>query len=233
MTRDFEDHCWRGFVDEETEEIYSHYKRDVFVGENPAVLMVDVYKASYEGGQQRVIDVIKEHPSSCGERAWAMVEPAKQLLEASRAAGIPITYCTGDTRSSSNKGRATNRQVLNEHNESYDILEELAPEDGELVVYKQRASAFYGTPLMSHLTQMGIQSLIMGGGTTSGCLRAAVQDAKANGFHVNLVEECCYDRTEMNHMVNLFDMHHKYADVMHLDEVLTHINGIGEVKKAS
>ena len=233
MTRDFEDHCWRGFVDEETEEIYSHYKRDVFVGENPAVLMVDVYKASYEGGQQRVIDVIKEHPSSCGERAWAMVEPAKQLLEASRAAGIPITYCTGDTRSSSNKGRATNRQVLNEHNESYDILEELAPEDGELVVYKQRASAFYGTPLMSHLTQMGIQSLIMGGGTTSGCLRAAVQDAKANGFHVTLVEECCYDLTEMNHMVNLFDMHHKYADVMHLDEVLTHINGIGEVKKAS
>ena len=233
MTRDFEDHCWRGFVDEETEEIYSHYKRDVFVGENPAVLMVDVYKASYEGGQQRVIDVIKEHPSSCGERAWAMVEPAKQLLEASRAAGIPITYCTGDTRSSSNKGRATNRQVLNEHNESYDILEELAPEDDELVVYKQRASAFYGTPLMSHLTQMGIQSLIMGGGTTSGCLRAAVQDAKANGFHVTLVEECCYDRTEMNHMVNLFDMHHKYADVMHLDEVLTHINGMGEVKKAS
>tara|TARA_A100001037_G_scaffold74616_1_gene66823 strand:- start:2467 stop:3168 length:702 start_codon:yes stop_codon:yes gene_type:complete len=232
MTRDFEDHCWRGFVDEETEEIYSHYKRDVFVGENPAVLMVDVYKASYEGGQQRVIDVIKEHPSSCGERAWAMVEPAKQLLEASRAAGIPITYCTGDTRSSSNKGRATNRQVLNEHNESYDILEELAPEDGELVVYKQRASAFYGTPLMSHLTQMGIQSLIMGGGTTSGCLRAAVQDAKANGFHVTLVEECCYDRTEMNHMVNLFDMHHKYADVMHLDEVLNHINGMGEVKKA-
>ena len=233
MTRDFEDHCWRGFVDEETEEIYSHYKRDVFVGENPAVLMVDVYKASYEGGQQRVIDVIKEHPSSCGERAWAMVEPAKQLLEASRAAGIPITYCTGATSSSSNNGRATNRQVLNEHNESYDILEELAPEDGELVVYKQRASAFYGTPLMSHLTQMGIQSLIMGGGTTSGCLRAAVQDAKANGFHVTLVEECCYDRTEMNHMVNLFDMHHKYADVMHLDEVLTHINGMGEVKKAS
>ena len=47
---------------------------------------------------------------------------------------------------------------------------------------------------------------------------------------MTLVEECCYDRTEMNHMVNLFDMHHKYADVMHLDEVLTHINGMGEVK---
>ncbi len=233
MFGDFEDHCWRDFIDEETLEIYSHYNREVFVGKNPAVLMVDVYKASYEGGQQRVLDVIKEHPSSCGERAWAMVEPAKQLLGAARAAGIPVTYCTGDTRSLSGQGRATNRQVLKEHEDSYKILEELAPEDGELVVHKQRASAFYGTPLLSHLTQMGIQSLIMGGGTTSGCLRAAVQDAKANGFHVTLVEECCYDRTPINHMVNLFDMHHKYADVMHLDEVLDHITNIRTVKKAS
>ena len=79
MAREFEDHCWRDFIDDETQEIYSHYKRDVFVGKNPAVLMVDVYKASYEGGQQKVVDVIKDHPSSCGERAWAMVEPAKQL----------------------------------------------------------------------------------------------------------------------------------------------------------
>lgn len=70
---------------------------------------------------------------------------------------------------------------------------------------------------------MGIQSLIVGGGTTSGCLRAGVQDARANGFHVTLVEECCYDRTPINHMVNLFDMHHKYADVMHLEAVLEHL----------
>lgn len=233
MARDFEDHCWRDVIDEETQAIYSHYKREVFVGENPAVLMVDVYKASYEGGQQKVIDVIRENPSSCGERAWAMVEPAKQLLSAARTAGIPVTYCTGDTRSLSGNSRATNRQVLKEHDGSYEILEELAPQSNDLVVYKQRASAFYGTPLMSHLTQMGIQSLIMGGGTTSGCLRAAVQDAKANGFHVTLVEECCYDRTAINHKVNLFDMHHKYADVMHLDEVLEHISDLEYPKNSA
>ena len=138
MAREFEDHCWRDFIDDETQEIYSHYKRDLFVGKNPAVLMVDVYKASYEGGQQKVVDVIKEHPSSCGERAWAMVEPAKQLLNAARTAGIPITYCTGDMRSQSSNGRATNRQVLDEHEGSYEILEELAPQSDELVVYKQR-----------------------------------------------------------------------------------------------
>ena len=233
MTRDFEDHCWKEFFDAETLQIYSHYARDVYVGNRPAVLMVDVYKASYEGGQQKVSEVIKEFPSSCGERAWAMVEPTKQLLKAARVAGLPITYCTGDTRSQSQKGRATNRQNLKEDESSYQILEELAPENDDLVVFKQRASAFFGTPLISHLTQMGVQSLIMGGGTTSGCLRAAVQDAKANGFHVTLVEECCYDRTPINHMVNLFDMHHKYADVMHIDEVLDHLYGLSKLKKAS
>ena len=233
MPRDFEDHCWKEFFDEETLQIYSHYARDVYVGKRPAVLMVDVYKASYEGGQQKVSEVIKEFPSSCGERAWAMVEPAKQLLKAARAAGIPITYCTGDTRSQPQKGRATNRQVLKEDESSYEILEDLAPKTNDLVVFKQRASAFFGTPLISHFTQMGVQSLIMGGGTTSGCLRAAVQDAKANGFHVTLVEECCYDRTPINHMVNLFDMHHKYADVMHIDEVLDHLYGLSKLKKAS
>ena len=92
------------------------------------------------------------------------------------------------------------------------------------MVFKQRASCFYGTPLMSHLVGLGVQSLIVGGGTTSGCLRAGVQDAKANGFHVTLVEECCYDRTPISHKVNLFDMHHKYADVMKLADVLRHLD---------
>lgn len=206
--------------------------RDVYVGERPAILLVDVYKMSYEGGDNPVAEVVGEFPSSSGERAWAMVAPAQRLLVAGRAAGIAVIYSTGDTRSNANSGRATNRRVLRESEGSYDILPELAPEPGDLIVYKQRASCFYGTPLLSHLTQRGISSLIIGGGTTSGCLRAAVQDAKANGFHVTLVEECCYDRSAITHKVNLFDMHHKYADVMHIDEVLDHLFGLGELKKA-
>lgn len=233
MTRDFEDHCWADLMDEETLRIYGAYRREVFVGPRPAVLMIDVYQASYDGGQQPVVDVIKEHPSSCGERAWAMVEPAKQLLEAARRAGLPIIYSTGDVRSQADRGRPTNRQVLTETGNAYDILPELAPEEDDLIVYKQRASCFYGTPLLSQLTARGVSSLIVGGGTTSGCLRAGVQDAKANGFHVTLVEECCYDRTPINHKVNLFDMHHKYADVMHLADVLDHLNGMVGMRAAS
>jgi nicotinamidase-related amidase len=232
MAGKFEDHCWQDVIDQETMEIYEAYERDVYVGSRPAVLMVDVYKESYEGGTRPVAELMKEYPSSCGERAWAMVEPAQQLLEAARAAGLPVIYSTGDTRSQPARGKPTNRQRHRDANDAYDILADLAPAPEDLVVYKQRASCFYGTPLLSHLTALGVSSLIMGGGTTSGCLRAGVQDAKANGFHVTLVEECCYDRTAINHKVNLFDMHHKYADVMHLDEVIEHLRGSNEMRAA-
>lgn len=223
MDNEFEDHCWADLMDTETMEIYRAYERPLKVGPRPAILMIDVYQASYDGGQQPVIDVIREHPSSCGERAWAMVEPAKQLLTAGRKANLPVIYSTGDVKSNAEKGRPTNRVRMTETENAYEILSELKPGDDDLIIYKQRASCFYGTPLLSHLVGLGIQSLIIGGGTTSGCLRAGVQDAKANGFHITLVEECCYDRTPINHKVNLFDMHHKYADVMKLRDVINHI----------
>ena len=85
-----------------------------------------------------------------------------------------------------------------------------------------RASAFSGTPLFSHLSLLGIQSLIACGESTSGCVRASVVDAYSNGFHVVVVEECCFDRSMLSHKVNLFDMHHKYTDVIHLDDVIAH-----------
>ena len=101
-----------------------------------------------------------------------------------------------------------------------------------MVITKQRASVFYGTPLMAHLTQLGIQTLIVCGESTSGCVRASAVDAYSHGFHVVLVEECCFDRSLLSHKVNLFDMHHKYTDVMRVDEVVTQLNGLA-VKKAS
>ena len=67
MSRKFEDHCWADVIDDETMEIHQAYARDVYVGPRPAVLMVDVYKESYEGGTNPVKEVVKLYPSSCGE----------------------------------------------------------------------------------------------------------------------------------------------------------------------
>jgi nicotinamidase-related amidase len=67
---------------------------------------------------------------------------------------------------------------------------------------------------------MKIESLIVCGQSTSGCVRATTWEGYSHGFHVTLVEECCFDRSLISHKINLFDLHHKYADVMHLEDVL-------------
>jgi nicotinamidase-related amidase len=85
---------------------------------------------------------------------------------------------------------------------------------------------------VAHLTQLGVRTLIICGESTSGCVRATAVDAYSHGYHVVLVEECCFDRSLLSHKVNLFDLHHKYCDVMHVDEVVGHLEGQG-VRKAS
>ena len=98
---------------------------------------------------------------------------------------------------------------------------------------KQRASIFQGTPLFSHLSLLGVQSLIVCGESTSGCVRASVVDAYSTGFHVTIAEECTYDRAELTHKVNLFDLHHKYADVMHFEDVLAHLDSLAVERKVA
>jgi nicotinamidase-related amidase len=120
-----------------------------------------------------------------------------------------------------------------ERDDIYDIKAELAPQPGELVIYKERASGFFGTPLIAHLQQQRINSLIICGESTSGCVRASTVDAYSYGFHNVLVEECTYDRSMISHKVNLFDLHHKYADVMHIEDVLAHLDGLAVQRKVA
>ena len=239
MAEDFENHCWKDIVPKDVLDIYSHYARKTFVGPQPALLAIDLYELAYQGGPKPVSEVVKSYPSSCGENAYAAIEPTKRLFAAARAAGVPIFYTTQDTRPDSLPSRvtATKRQRVPQDPSLYAIKTEFKPQPGDVVITKQRASGFYGTPLMAHLTQLGIQTLIVCGESTSGCVRASSVDAYSNGFHVVLVEECCFDRSMLSHKVNLFDLHHKYTDVMHADEVVAHLNDVAAknlaVKKAS
>jgi nicotinamidase-related amidase len=126
---------------------------------------------------------------------------------------------------------ATKRVVVPKDPATYAIRPEFKPQPGDVVITKQRASAFFGTPLIAHLTQLGIRTIVMCGESTSGCVRASAVDAYSHGFHVVLVEECCFDRSPISHKINLFDLHHKYADVMKIDEVVAHLDGL-KVRKA-
>jgi maleamate amidohydrolase len=227
MTDDFEDHCWKDVVTPDILEIYASYKRKIFIGPAPALLAIDLYELVYRGGPHPPHKIAKDYPSTCGQYAYEAIEPTKKLFKAARAARLPIFYSTGDVRSASRPDfvNATKRVNPSTEASDYAIRPEFKPKPGDVVICKQRASAFYGTPLTAHLTQLGIQSVIICGETTSGCVRASVVDAYSHGYHVVLAEECCFDRSLLSHKVNLFDMHHKYADVMHTDAVIAHLAG--------
>ncbi len=220
----FEDYCWKDIVNEEILEIYEAYHRDLLVGPKPAILAIDLYKKAYQGGNRPVREVNREFSGSCGENAWKAIEPTQKLFAAARRAGVPVIYTT---RHADTGGvHSTNRRMGRETDNLYAIQEGLEPRPGELVIYKERASAFFGTPLIAHLRRMGVESLVICGESTSGCVRASTVDAYSYGFHNVLVEECAYDRSMLSHKVNLFDLHHKYADVMHVGDVIAHLDGL-------
>jgi maleamate amidohydrolase len=224
----FEDHCWKDVIPPETLEIYRAYIREVGVGPAPALLMIDQYNLAFEGGPKPVLELQAQYPSSCGEYAWASLEPNRKLLAAARAAGIPVIYSSQETRKEALPSRtaATLRRNARYDAAAFEIFEQLAPVAGETIIYKQRASIFHGTALHAHLNQLGVRSLIVAGESTSGCVRASVVDGYSQGYHVSVAEECCYDRSPISHKVSLFDLHHKYADVLHIDEILVHLGAL-------
>lgn len=234
MTNEFEDHCWRDVISTDVLAIYSQYRREVFLGPSPALLAIDLYELVYQGGPRPVSELVETYPSSCGEYAWAAIEPTKRLFAAARTAGIPIFYSTGDARPNSQPEHfgVTRRRGPRTEGSGYAIRPEFKPEPGDVVITKQRASAFFGTPLQAHLTQLGVRTVILCGETTSGCLRASAVDAHSHGFHVVLAEECCFDRILLSHKINLFDLHHKYADVLHLEQIEKHLGCVSQTMKA-
>jgi nicotinamidase-related amidase len=228
MIHPFEDHCWQDVVSAETLDLYAHYRRETFVGPSPALVAIDLYELAYQGGDKPVAEVAKTYPSSCGAHAHAAIPPTQRLFAAARRAGLPVFYSTQETRpdAAPRMVTATNRRGIPNDPSIYDIKAEFAPQPGDVIVRKMRASAFYGTPLLAHLTRLGVRSIVMCGESTSGCVRASAVDAYSNGFHVTLVEECCFDRHQLSHKVNLFDLHHKYADVMKVDDVVRHLDAL-------
>ena len=175
-------------------EIYrTFFGREVQgLGPKPALIAIDLYKKVYRGGPGPVVEINKNHRGACGDNAWDAIEPTVKLLAAARAAGLPVIYTTS---SASGTVSATNRQRSGEHiGDGFDIFEDFAPQPDDLVIEKQRASGFFGTPLSAHLHLMGVESLILCGESTSGCLRASVVDAFSYGYHVVVAEECCFDQ---------------------------------------
>ena len=223
-------HAWEDVIDDEIRQLAANYAARQGLGRRPALLCIDNYNAVFGDRREPLLEAMKRFPSSCGPTAWDAIEPTQRLMAAARAAGLPVIHTTSDVQTQTpNKAlAATKRRTSNDPVWGYTIFPPLGPRPDELVIRKVRASGFFGTPLNAFLIELGIDTLILCGNSTSGCVRATCLDGKMLGYKVAVVEECVFDRNWLSHKVNLFDMHCKYADVMFLDEVLEYVRALGQ-----
>lgn len=225
-----EQHCWDDVIGPAERLMAAHYVGRRTVGARPALLCIDLYTQVFGDGPEPLEAAIERFPASCGPAAWEAFQPISALLAAARSAGIPVAHTTGESRPMSQLGGATQRRRDRDDPtvNGYEILEPFRPIAGEYLVAKTRASAFFGTPLNTWLRMRDIDSLIVLGESTSGCVRASVVDAFSHGFKVIVCEEAVFDRSPLSHQMSLFDMHHKYATVASLDRVLAYVGNRSE-----
>ncbi len=157
-----------------------------------------------------------------------VVKQNRRLLDVAREKSLPIFFTTVFYREDMSdagvwREKFPSLDTLKEGKRDVELDERLGRLPSEQLLVKKYPSAFFGTPLASHLISLGVDTLIVTGATTSGCVRATVVDSLQNGFRTIVPEECVGDRAEAPHRANLFDMGTKYADVMPVEEVLKKI----------
>lgn len=190
------------------------------LGSRPAVLVVDMTEAF----------VRDEWPTGWAETGDPCVAAIGRLLGRSRSAGLPVIYTKSEAMLEEplvggwlRGGEGPSMFPFNGPPVVHEIVAELSPDPSDLVIVKPKPSAFYGTQLSGMLTYLGSDSVIVTGMTTSGCVRATVNDAFMRNYRVTVPIECVADRSQLSHRVELFDMAAKYADIVALDDLLTRI----------
>ena len=201
------------------ESLQQNYARGGFgkrlgFGQRPALLVIDFVRAY----------LVKDSPLYAGVEAAQAA--AVQLLAAARAAQIPVVHTNVVYQPGGRDGGVFFRKVpalasfeAGAHPDLAAFAEGLEPLPGETVISKQYASAFFGTSLASTLTALGVDTVLIAGLSTSGCVRASAVDCCQHGFIPVVVAEAVGDRASGPHEANLFDIHAKYGDVVALDEV--------------
>lgn len=191
-------------------------------GQRPAILVVDVMK-SFIGEEGLSLEESQvEWPTSCGPVAWEAIAKMRRIVDIGTKAGWPIVYTTGlpggGAFGGTVKGERLHEITTMDIPGAIDIPEAVRPSDDTLVIAKPKASAFFNTPLVSYLIQNQIDTVVVVGGTTSGCVRASVIDSYSNGYPTFVIEDACFDRSRISQGVNIAEMNFKYADVMSTDE---------------
>jgi maleamate amidohydrolase len=202
-------------------------------GRRPVLLVIDAMYGFCGDEPEPILESIAKYRFSCGEAAWRGIGHIQQVIGVCRERQIPIFYSAMERRLD-NFDRAPLNQPNPRAGETDDvaggrgaeIVAEVAPLPQDVVIIKHKASIFFGTPLISYLSSLGADSVIVTGCVTSGCVRAAVVDAEAYNLKAIVPEECTWDRAEISHKVSLLDIHMKYGDVRPTTEVLDYLRSL-------
>jgi nicotinamidase-related amidase len=189
---------------------------------SPALLLVDM------------INGFTDPTCALGSDCPEVVAANVQLLTAFRTLGLPVFFTTvvyhNEHQAKVFRQKVPALDVLQPDSHWVKIDPALEPLDDEPVIEKQWASAFFGTDLNRQLSALGVDSLVVTGLTTSGCVRASAVDALQNDYQVVIAEEAVGDRNPEAHRANLFDLNAKYADVLPVAQVLSQLTALCAVK---
>lgn len=214
--------------DEEARRIYEGARLggSVTLGDRPAVLVVDLSCG------------FTDPECDLGAEMAAEVEATRRLLDVARARGVPVVFTTIGFEANKKDGALWLQKVpslgdLELGGQWVEIDPRLERREEETVLVKKGASAFFGTNLTAILVSQGVDTVVLCGATTSGCIRATAIDLLQNGFPTLVPRECVGDRAAAPHEANLFDIQAKYADVVSLEEALDYLESVPERVGAS
>jgi len=216
---------WDGIISEEEQKAYNAagFGRPSGLGKRPALLIIDVQYRTIGTTPMPFWESIKEFPTSCGDVGWNAMRNIAMLLGEFRRNRWPVLYPhVAPKNKATDGGRLAAKvpAIMNIPEKGYEFPAEIAPREGDVLIPKKHPSAFFATPLASHLIDLQADTLVVTGCTTSGCVRGSVVDAFAFNFRVLVPHDAVYDRSATSHAVNLFDMASKYADVATSAEIL-------------
>lgn len=203
-------------------DIDAHYDEEDFgtsvgLGDRPALLVVDL------------INAFTDPDTKLGSDVTGVLEQTERLLAAFRDRDLPRYFTTvAFEESYGDAGRFIEKvpalRELRLGTEAVEVDERVAPVDDERVILKKYASAFFGTDLQTELTTHCVDTLVLAGVTTSGCIRATAVDSLQHGYRTIVPADAVGDRAEGPHRANLFDIDAKYGDVVTTDSVLKYLS---------
>lgn len=228
---------WDRFLTERDKTVFglAQLGRHTSFPQRPALLVVDATLAFCGDRPEPLEASVRRWPSSCGLEGWSALEKIADLLLAARRKGLPVIYTTNGWRKDKwdmgswlwkVSGVVATRSETGDRLDPHGIMPQIAPSPQDIVIVKQKPSAFFGTPLQSYLTLLGCDGVIVAGLTTSGCVRATAVDAFNNNLRVVLAWDGCADRCEASHAMSLFDLGAKTAELTDSADICTAIEGL-------